>query len=189
MPSRCHLPLTMVISATVFHLIPLTVRAVHAADMPFACDAPALNEDGTPLTNIAGYKLHYGPSSRRYEVAIDVGHHTAYRLTGLADGQRYYVAVTVYDTEGNESAFSNEVSTIPSAPPSPASSVIPQAQLTIDFVDSEELVGEEGDATNAIDGEVETFWLTEWSDQEPPHPHTIVIGLGGTYLVDGFRRW
>jgi hypothetical protein len=120
-------------------------------------------------------------------VPIDVGNHTAYILTDLVDGQRYYFAVTVYDTEGNETPFSNEVSTIPSAPPSPASGVIPQAQLTIAFVDSEELAGEDGDATNAIDGEVDTFWLTEWSYQEPPHPHTIVIGLGGTYLVEGFR--
>jgi hypothetical protein len=48
-------------------------------------------------------------------------------------------------------------------------------QLTIVCVDSEELVDEAGDATNAIDGQSETFWHTTWSDQEPPHPHTIVI--------------
>jgi alpha-glucosidase len=65
--------------------------------------------------------------------------------------------------------------------------VIPPAQLTIVFGDSEELVGAEGDATNAIDGEVETFWLTEWSAHAPPHPHTLVIELSGAYLVDGFR--
>jgi alpha-glucosidase len=187
MPIRSHRSLAIIVSATLLHLMPLTVRAVHAADLPFAWDAPILREDGTPFPNIAGYVLYYGPSSRSYEVSIDVGHQTAYRLTGLADGQRYYVAVTAYDTEGNESAFSNEVSTMPSAPPSAASGVIPPSQLTIAFVDSEELAGAEGDATHAIDGEVETFWQTEWSDQAPSHPHTIVIELGGTYLVDGFR--
>jgi fibronectin type 3 domain-containing protein len=187
MPSRRHRSLAIIVFVTLFHLMPLSVRAVHAADLPFAWDAPALNEDGTPFPSIAGYNLYYGPSSRSYEGSIDVGHHTAYRLTGLTDGQRYYVAVTAYDTEGNESAFSNEVSTLPSAPPPVASSVIPPSQLTVAFVDSEELAGEDGDATRAIDGEVETFWQTEWSDQAPPHPHTIVIELGGTYLVDGFR--
>jgi F5/8 type C domain/Fibronectin type III domain len=187
MPRRSYLSLAIVVSATVFHLILLAVRPVHAADMPFAWDAPSLDPGGPPPSTIAGYKLYYGPSSRGYEVAIDVGPQTAYHLTGLADGQRYYVAVTVYDTEGNESAFSNEVSMMPSAPPSAASGMIPPAQLTIAFVDSEELVGAEGEATHAIDGEVETVWQTEWSEHAPPHPHTIVISLGGTYLVDGFR--
>lgn len=65
--------------------------------------------------------------------------------------------------------------------------MIPQSQLIIASVDSEELASEEGDATNAIDSEVHTFWHTEWSYQELPHPHTIVIELGGTSLVDGFR--
>jgi F5/8 type C domain len=65
--------------------------------------------------------------------------------------------------------------------------VIPPSQLTIAFVGGEELAGTEGDGTHAIDGEVETFWQIEWSDQAPSHPHTIVIELGGTYLVDGFR--
>ena len=54
-------------------------------------------------------------------------------------------------------------------------------------MDGEELASEEGGVTNAIDSEVHTFWHTEWSDEEPPYPHTIVSGLGRTYLVDGFR--
>jgi F5/8 type C domain len=66
-------------------------------------------------------------------------------------------------------------------------SLIPESQLTVAFVDSEELASEEGAATNAIDSEVHTFWHTEYSYQEPAHPHTIVSELGGTYLVEGFR--
>ena len=36
-------------------------------------DAPTTNADGTPLTDLAGYKVYYGPSSGNYSQAIDVG--------------------------------------------------------------------------------------------------------------------
>ena len=61
-------------------------------------------------------------------------------MPGLTDGQTYYFAVTAYDAD-EESAFSNEVSVTIGAPP-----------LRVVSVDSQELVGENGAATNAIDG-------------------------------------
>ncbi len=44
-------------------------------------------------------------------------------------------------------------------------------KLTVVKVDSEETAGENGSGTNAVDGNPETFWHTEWQDanQEPPH--------------------
>ena len=70
-------------------------------------DAPITNADGTPLTDLAGYKIYYGISSGDYSVIINVGNVTAYRVRNLAPGT-YYFAVTAYDKEGNESAYSNE---------------------------------------------------------------------------------
>src|SRR5207245_96032 len=66
-------------------------------------------------------------------------------------------------------------------------SLIPQQQMRIVSVDSQELVGENGAATNAIDGNPATFWHTEWFQQTAPLPHTLVLDLGGQYQVDGFR--
>ncbi len=61
--------------------------------------------------DLSGYKVHVGNSSRMYSQTIDVGHVTSYTVSDLSDGQTYYAAVTAYDIFGNESAFSNEVST------------------------------------------------------------------------------
>lgn len=96
--------------------------------------APTENADGTSLTGLAGYKVYYGTASGNYNlqpVTLPIGSN---RLTctnkddnndgitdrtectvivgtveGLISGT-YYFAVTTYDTSGNESEFSNEVS-------------------------------------------------------------------------------
>lgn len=60
--------------------------------------------------DVAGYRVYYGTSSRDYINFVDVGGATSYRLGDLLDGVTYYVAVTAYDTAGNESDFSAEVS-------------------------------------------------------------------------------
>ena len=76
--------------------------------------------DPNTETDLAGYQLYYGQSSGNYQFTVDVGNQTTYTLSGLADGQTYYFAVTAYDTSGNESNFSSEVSTtIPGTPPPP----------------------------------------------------------------------
>ena len=78
---------------------------------------PTTNNDGTPLTDLAGYNVYYGTSSRAYSWSINVGNTTMYTVVNLTDGITYYFAVTVYDESGNESSYSNEVSkAIPSVP-------------------------------------------------------------------------
>ncbi|MDH4265658.1 MAG: fibronectin type III domain-containing protein [Deltaproteobacteria bacterium] len=78
-----------------------------------AWDAPTTNVDGSPLTDLAGYRVYVGTASRTYASSIDVGNVTTYSLTGLIPGQTYYIAVTAYDTDNNESSSSNEVSGTP----------------------------------------------------------------------------
>ncbi len=63
---------------------------------------------------------------------------------------------------------------------------IPQSQLTIVSVDSEELMGA-GGAEDAIDSRSQTFWHTRRGTNAPTHPHEIVIALGDEYMVRGFR--
>ena len=65
--------------------------------------------------------------------------------------------------------------------------VIPKTNWTIHFADSEETVGEDGAAINAIDGDINTFWHTEWYHSNPSFPHEIQINLGSTQKISGFR--
>jgi hypothetical protein len=69
---------------------------------------PTENEDGTLLTDLAGYKVYYGTSSLNYSSSVDVGYVTQFKLYNLPPGT-WYFAVTAYDTLGNESAISNEL--------------------------------------------------------------------------------
>lgn len=67
------------------------------------------------------------------------------------------------------------------------SAPIPQGGWSLLYVDSEELAGEDGAATNAFDGDPLTIWHTGWSSSIPDYTHEIRIDLGSVYDVDGFR--
>ncbi|MBS1705295.1 MAG: DUF4982 domain-containing protein [Armatimonadetes bacterium] len=54
-------------------------------------------------------------------------------------------------------------------------------------VDSEETSGENGRADNAVDGNIDTIWHTEWSKKRAEYPHEIVIDLGGATRARGLR--
>ena len=58
---------------------------------------------------------------------------------------------------------------------------------TIAYVDSEERDKEDGTAENAIDGQTANFWHTQWGNAQPDHPHRLVIHLGQTRAISGFR--
>ena len=66
--------------------------------------------DANTSSGIAGYKVYYGTSSGNYPTVINVGDTTTYTISNLHSGHTYYLAVTVYDTSGNESGYSNEIS-------------------------------------------------------------------------------
>ncbi len=53
--------------------------------------------------------------------------------------------------------------------------------------DSAELVGENGAAANAIDGNTATIWHTQWQAANPPHPHWFTVDMGSTARLGGFR--
>jgi len=165
--------------------VAFVATSAQAAQVQLAWDAP-VQANGTPVPNLAGYRLSYGSQSGQYQTMIPVGLTTTYTVTNLSEGQTYYFAVKDYDSNGVESAFSNEVSvTIPTT--TPVAGIIPQQQMRVVSVDSQELIGQNGAATNAIDGNPATFWHTEWSQLTAPLPHTLVLDLGGQYQVDGFR--
>ena len=94
----------------------LNVVPVHAKTVNLAWDP-------TPTSNIAGYKIYYqaGSSGRSFDghganegaSPIDVGKALVSSLTGLPDTQIHSFTVTAYTTDGNESSYSNIVTSPP----------------------------------------------------------------------------
>ena len=60
-----------------------------------------------------------------------------------------------------------------------------QTAWSVVGTDSEETSGAPNQARRAIDGDLSTFWHTEWLAADPPHPHYIEIDLGRNYRVGG----
>ena len=63
--------------------------------------------------DLAGYKLYVGTAPGRYTYAgspVIIGLMGSYTISGLPMGQTYYFALSAFDSSGNESALSSEVS-------------------------------------------------------------------------------
>jgi len=59
---------------------------------------------------VAGYKLYYGSVPGSYTNSVDTGKTTSTIVNDLTEGKTYYFASTAYDSAGNQSGYSNEVS-------------------------------------------------------------------------------
>jgi hypothetical protein len=72
---------------------------------------PTTRTDGSPLTNLAGFKLRYGNSAGNYPNTITIPNPgvTAYLVENLARGT-YYFVVAAYDATGSESSNTSPVS-------------------------------------------------------------------------------
>ncbi len=70
---------------------------------------PAENVDGTPLTDLSGYRIYYGEQSREYSNRETVSNPRAISHDVSVVSGSYYFAMTALDGEGNESGYSNEV--------------------------------------------------------------------------------
>lgn len=79
--------------------------------LALAWAAPLTNDDGTPLTDLAGYRIYYGSRSGSYghSVAVDDPAALSHRLESLAPGT-YYVVVKAVNSAGAQSIASPEVS-------------------------------------------------------------------------------
>src|SRR5512139_1619764 len=86
--------------------------------------------DANTESDLAGYKVYYGTSSNSYVGSTDVRNVTAFTLTGLTQGQTYYIAVTAYNSSGSESGYSSEASGVATEPTPPVSETPPTATTT-----------------------------------------------------------
>ncbi len=90
----------------------ITVAAAIAGDssLNLSWVAPTENSDGTPLTDLKGYKIHYGTEPQNYTDAISVDNPTltTFLVNSLPAG-KYYFAVTAMNSLGLESSPSDEI--------------------------------------------------------------------------------
>jgi hypothetical protein len=76
---------------------------------------PTQNTDGSPLNNLAGYKVYWGTSQGNYPNSVTIANPglATYVVSQLTPA-RWYFVVTAYSATGTESGYSNAVSkTIP----------------------------------------------------------------------------
>ena len=82
-----------------------------AGTLQVSWDAPSENTDGSPLDDLAGYRIYYGTASGSYDRSVTVAGPTAtgYALEHLPAGT-YSAVVKAYASDGTESDASAEVS-------------------------------------------------------------------------------
>lgn len=72
--------------------------------------APSTRADSSylALADLQGYRVYYGTSASNLALLVDINDNgmTEYATDSLPSGN-YYFAVTAYDSDGNESGYSN----------------------------------------------------------------------------------
>lgn len=89
----------------------IAVKASGAGSVTVDWSAPTRNTNGSALTDLAGYRVHYGKSPSSMTTSVDVANAgaTSYTVGSLASGT-WYFAVSDYTTSGAQSADSSIVS-------------------------------------------------------------------------------
>lgn len=91
----------------------ITVQQAAIGSATLSWQAPTTRTDGSPLTNLAGYRIRYGTSVGSYPNLIDIpnGGLTS-AVVGNLPRATWYFVVSAYDTTGVESNYSSPVSKI-----------------------------------------------------------------------------
>jgi len=83
---------------------------------PAPTGTAALSWTASTDANVTGYRVYYGTApgahSQPRGSGLTTGNATSRTVSGLNPGTLYYFAVTAVDSQGNESAYSNEVSKV-----------------------------------------------------------------------------
>ena len=90
---------------------PISGGGVPANAAKLSWTPPTQNTDGSPLTDLGGYKVYYGttPGSYTNELTINDPSATSHTISNLPPGT-WYFAMRAFDTSGNQSALTGEVS-------------------------------------------------------------------------------
>lgn len=89
----------------------ISVQAIGPSSFTISWAAPTENEDGTPLMDLAGYRVYYGTASRDYSEAVELNSTgmTTFTIENLSAGD-YFLAMTSINSSDVESDYSQEIS-------------------------------------------------------------------------------
>ena len=95
--------------ATTSRSIVVNRESGQAGSATLSWAAPTARTDGSPLTDLAGYKIYYGRMSGVYDYQININNPgiLTYVVENLVSGN-WYFALTAYDSQGIESDRSGE---------------------------------------------------------------------------------
>jgi len=113
--------------------------------------------------DLSGYKVYQGTTAGSYGTSVDVGNTTTYSAQNLQAGLTYYFAITAYDTNGNESPPSLEISF-----QTPADTLPPSAQVLPPM----------SDPTTGSTLTSTTVTFTGGHARQPGEQHFLSVGFG-----------
>ncbi len=87
----------------------LAMVTIDLADKTLRWQAPTENVDGSTLTDLAGYVIYWGTTSRNYSGSHTINSPATTQWEATMAPGTYYFAMTAFDAENNESGYSNEV--------------------------------------------------------------------------------
>jgi hypothetical protein len=91
------------------NIFPLAILLLFMA-LPLQAATVRLAWDASVSERVTGYKVYAGQASRIYGAPVIIGNQLTYMVTDLTPGI-WFFAVSAFDADGNESNYSNEVST------------------------------------------------------------------------------
>jgi len=78
--------------------------------LAMAGESVKLSWNANTENDVVGYRIYYRTSPGNYSKVVNAGKVTTSSVEDLQDGATYYFVITAYDTAGNESGYSEEVS-------------------------------------------------------------------------------
>ena len=144
-----------------------------------------VNTGGSSAT-VEEWKLEVGTFAGGNDLyqSSGLGQQTSATVSSLpTDGSQVYVTLS-YKIAG-QWEHDDYVYTASGSGGSGSHQLLDQNTWTLLYVDSEEMVGEDGAAVNAFDGDATTIWHTKYSGNQDPLSHDLAIDLGASYQLSG----
>ncbi len=164
----------------------------------------SISSPSSTVTINAGQTVAFNGSGTDPDGHLPLSYHWSFGSgSGIADSTAQDPGARQFNTPGTHTVRLTVTDALGQADPTAATCtvvvqsgvpeyLIPRTGWSIAFVDSQESKsgswGPATPATSAIDGNVSTFWHTEWFNVQRPFPHEIQIDLGVPYHLTGFRH-